>query len=650
MRIPLLLAALLLPACGGAGEAPPLEPPSGAPAGPTAQSVSLGGEPLRDGLNRLWADGTAEALSLDLEGGEDVVLRLALLPLSAATRTPSAEVQVGAAEPRRLTASKEGGFVTVALPAATQRVVLSPGLGAGLAHAELLRPEAQPRRVVVVVVDTLRADHLGLYGYSRPTSPELDAIGAGGAWWTWTLAPAPWTLPSTRAIVSGRPHAEFEDGPVLMERFAEAGWATAAITRNPWLSEANGFAEGAGVFDAVGEARAAASTARALDWLRGATRDRSGMLFLHHMDPHLPYDAPGPLPGDLAASDLGRPELRAERQEQVAAYDAEIRYTDASLGELWRGLQQLPGESLLVVTSDHGEELWEHGGMEHGHTLHAELLRVPLVVAGDRVPARAAQEAPASLLDVAPTVLAWAGLDHPDLPGRDLLADELAPFPPMLLGETVRGGGAWGLAAVDEAGSLGRYWVQVATEHLYGADDPLDRRNLAEAGDGATAWWRGRLEETFGVEVSSGIALHVSRGALNSFGELDELILRSPVAITSARSARADEYDDRRTAAVELIDAHAVSLRFGEEESGGLVARTEGAPPEAVVIEAEGERTRREPRAPRPISLPLASGRLSMKLQAGPVAWPTSRTPRPTAGVSAGGAHAELEALGYIDP
>ena len=649
-RLACLLPLLLAGGCGG-GE-PERAAPGEAAAEPGVTELDLGG-PLRDGLRRRWAQGRTEALEAELAGGEGVRLRLALVPLGAGAAEVAAQVQVGEAPPRRLTAAASGGFVSIDLPQGRQQVRLVPEAGVGLAAAEVLRSTPEPRRVVVVVVDTLRADHLGLYGYSRPTSPRLDALGAAGRWWTWALAPAPWTLPSTRALLSGRPHADFEAGPVLLERFAEAGWATAAILRNPWLSESNGFGAGAELFDALGEPRAAESTELALAWLRGATSDRDGVLVLHHMDPHLPYEAPGPVPEDLAASELGLPALAPEQRAQVAAYDAEIRYTDASLGALWDGLRQLPGESLLVVTSDHGEELWDHGGFEHGQSLHAELIRVPLVLAGDRVSepgtrgVRGEQAAPASLLDVAPTVLAWAGLPHAELPGRDLLADEPGPFPPLLLGETTRGGEAWGLAAVDEAGRLGRYWVQRATEHLYEGADHLDGRNLAPD---AAPPWRERLREAFGVEIVPGLALHVSRSALERYGPLDTLLLRSPSALVGARVARADAYDDRGSSSAELLDAHSARLHFGDDGTGGLVLRTAEAPPDRVVIEAAGERLSQAPRSDRRVVLPLPGGRLPVRLEAGLVAWPTEATPRVTAEASGEGAHAELEALGYVDP
>jgi hypothetical protein len=536
------------------------------------------------------------------------------------------------------------GRVSVDVPAGgTVRLTTDPGVLLGT--PVLYRPEANPAHIVVVVVDTLRADHLGAFGYPRPTSPQLDQIAAAGVWFSRALAPAPWTLPSTRAIVSGQhPWDWTSDTATFMTHLREAGWATAAITRNPWLDERNGVPRGANFVDARARVDAAEDVARAQAWLQDES-DRSGVLLLHLMDPHAPYSAPGPVPLDLAEAPPAGPTLVPRKQILEDAYDAEIRYTDAAIGNLAATIAGLPGRTLLVVTSDHGEEFWEHGGVEHGHSLHGEVLHVPLILRGTDVPASGDQSAPVTLMDVAPTVLAWAGADvaAASMAGRNLLADSLPDGRPMVIGEAIAGTEAIGVAVEGE-----RYWLQGGTEHRYATGDLTDTQNLAPVDAVVTATWRERLRTLAGYEVREGAVLAIPVAARDARPDLSTLTIDVGVEVLESRVSRADGYLSPSGVTVSH-QGNTATLALPPGESAGITVSL--AAPARLRVSL---RTSTEDMAhlridrPRP-RVQLGDGDpVPIRLGAGPVAWPLEAALHPAGLQEPMAGPAALRAIGYI--
>jgi len=341
-------------------------------------------------------------------------------------------------------------------------------------------PEQPPRSVILVVVDTLRADHLGLYGHHRPTSPELDRLAESGAVFENAFTTSPWTLPSFGSIFTGRlpaehmagwpagevaPKESLEEGSTdeseanghqgrsflplragtstMAESLAAAGRDTAAVMNNSFLHSDFGVARGFQTYDHVGGNRNRIRRAdkvvdRALEWLGEESRG-DFLLVVHLFDPHLNYEAPegfqGRFSGDLPelsegsrTMDLRPVRQRARQGAEVdwdylrAAYDEEIAFVDQQLGRFWRQLEESGqlDHTLVIFTSDHGEEFFDHGGFEHGHSLFNELVRAPLILWGPGVqPGRFSQ--PTSLIDLYPTVLDALGLPAQDeLPGRSL--------------------------------------------------------------------------------------------------------------------------------------------------------------------------------------------------------------------------------------
>lgn len=321
-----------------------------------------------------------------------------------------------------------------------------------------------PRRtsVVLVVIDTLRRDHLSVYGYERPTSPGLQRLATESSVFDRCLAPSSWTKPSTVSLLSGlypaahgaqRDRAASESIELLSEVLQRHGYATAAFSANPHVSSAAGLDQGFEVFEShAGDGAPGAirvsdypDVAHLLEqgrqWL--VDRHEPFLLYLHVMNVHGPYRAPARFAQRFASSpsasfsfrnplwlDIAQRGLVARRAEVTEAhlndlharYDGAVAYTDAVLAEFVGALRAdgVLDDALLVVTSDHGEELFEHGGFGHRRTLYGEVIEVPLLIrppggkghaAGRRV------SDPVSLVDVPATVLDWLGLLAPGAAG-----------------------------------------------------------------------------------------------------------------------------------------------------------------------------------------------------------------------------------------
>jgi arylsulfatase A-like enzyme len=324
------------------------------------------------------------------------------------------------------------------------------------------RPAALQRagdNVILYVIDTLRADHLGCYGYARATSPQIDALAREGAVFTHAMAQASWTRPATASILTGRyPPAHgattLRDGlrpdvVTLAELLHREGYRTAAFVTNVNVAPQWGFQRGFDLYRYLPEDEHSPTvhvgsdvvTAEALDWLT-TNGVHPFFLYLHATDPHSPYRPPAPWAARLADPAVtAAPEridglLGAFRQQGIqptadevrglmARYDGEIAFTDDNFGRLVAELRRrgLYDRTLIVLVADHGEEFLDHGGFEHGRTLYGEMLRVPLII---RVPDTRAPgvrvAATVQQIDVLPTVLDYLALPLPDdLPGRSLL-------------------------------------------------------------------------------------------------------------------------------------------------------------------------------------------------------------------------------------
>jgi arylsulfatase A-like enzyme len=303
------------------------------------------------------------------------------------------------------------------------------------------------RGIVLVSIDTLRRDHVGAYGYAKPTTPRLDGLARHGILAEDAVATSSWTLPSHLSLFTSTDPAvhggtDMKRGynhrvPSLARILREAGYATQAVTSHLYVSGVYGLDDGFDQLDFHQDRLATDVAERAISLL-DRFGDRPFFLFVHFYDPHWHYNPPeaqrllfdtgyaGGLSGVWGEfKDKTRETTTPEELAHILAlYDGEIRYVDDELGRVLDHMSArgLDAGTLVVVTSDHGEEFLDHGSWEHQKTLYEEVVRIPLVVSGPGVPVRR-EPAQASLLDVAPTILAWAGLPaQPTHEGRSLLA------------------------------------------------------------------------------------------------------------------------------------------------------------------------------------------------------------------------------------
>ena len=384
-------------------------------------------------------------------------------------------------------------------------------------------PDAARPSVLLVSIDTLRADHVGAYGAASAETPRLDALAAAGTRFATAIAPAPLTLPSHASLLTGlspprhgiRHNGVYhlEDGiETLAERFRAAGYATGAVTGAVVLARRYGLDQGFESYDdgtssqrsgAGGflERSAAEVTDRALGWLE--TAPRPFLLFVHYYDPHHDYRPPPPFAERFASS----------------PYDGEVAYVDSQLGRLLDGLESSGSrrETLILVTSDHGESLGEHGESTHAYTLYDAVLRVPLILAGPGVtPGRVAQSL-VRTVDVAPTLLALTGL--PALAGADgepltaYLGDGPPPPARIAYAETLATRIDQGWSPLFAARSERHLYVRAPRPELYDVSaDPAQLENLLEGDPGrvpaeAEGLARSLEERTVGREEPGPLAL-----------------------------------------------------------------------------------------------------------------------------------------------
>ncbi len=309
-------------------------------------------------------------------------------------------------------------------------------------RARLPAGNAERPDVLLISIDTLRADHLGAYGYARDTSPTLDALASKGARFNSAWAPAPWTLPSHTTLLSGRlpiDHGVIEDHlripadvRLLQEAFHDAGYHTAGVVATLFVSRKFGFERGFDYFHDfdITDARvnnlatvtAENVFAHATHWARQEPTGQPLFLFLHVYDVHYQYSPPAPwdtkfdrrgLPGDAHYVNyekyLKHPLATDQLDHQIAAYDEEIAYVDDQIRKFLERWENNGRSAYVAITSDHGEEFSERGSWGHGHTLYPEQLHVPWILTGPGIEARAFDDR-VGTEDVAPTLAALAGV------------------------------------------------------------------------------------------------------------------------------------------------------------------------------------------------------------------------------------------------
>ena len=390
----------------------------------------------------------------------------------------------------------------------------------------------RPRNVLLYLVDTLRADHLSPYnGETRVQTPGLGAFLERAVTMERAHSQENWTKPSVATLLSSLmpwEHTAVQDRSVvpasvqlLPEILREQGFFTGSFIANGYVSDRFGFQQGWHTYrNYIREGRRTQAefvAADVLRWLDEREDTRPFLLYVHTIDPHVPYrrrDDTFSLYGNptyrgpatarnnadlLGQIKLGRVELdQAGRDHLEALYDGEITYHDVHFRAILDGLERrhLADDTLVIVTSDHGEEFWDHGSVGHGHSVYEELLHVPMFVRHPGLPhaRRGVRSLPTDvgLVDVMPTILDALGLEIPEeVSGRSFL--------PALLGEPESAPRATvsGFMENWRAVSVGRWKLihrangQISLYDL--ASDPDETDNIADANPLTVRWLRGLL-------------------------------------------------------------------------------------------------------------------------------------------------------------
>jgi len=304
-------------------------------------------------------------------------------------------------------------------------LVFLAGCGSNTVPSAPATKPAAARNVLLITIDTLRADHVGVYGYASARTPVMDAVARGGVRFEKAWAAAPITLTSHASLLTGRyppGHGARHNGipvsstvPTLATALKSAGFSTAAFVSAFPLDKRFGLQRGFDVYDDelpraadgrhLNERPGAETASRALAWLRAPRGDRF-FLWVHLFDPHAPY-------GDPSAQNA-RPALQR--------YDDEIATADREAGRVMAGLGDAAASTLVVIAADHGEAFGEHGEMGHSIFVYDTTLHVPMVMQGPGVPKGVAVKGDVSLVDVAPTITALLGLQQMDVDGRTLVS------------------------------------------------------------------------------------------------------------------------------------------------------------------------------------------------------------------------------------
>ncbi len=436
----------------------------------------------------------------------------------------------------------------------------------------ILRSREDARYVILISLDTLRADHLGCYGYGRDTSPNIDALARDGVRFDRTMAASPWTLPSHVTLMTARhainhgvvaPDCRLDpETPTLAEVLKTRGFYNAALTGGGLVSGFFGFNRGFDRFQILGrlaDRDGAGRLGEAAAGLIGTFRDRNLFLFLHTYQIHAPFGPEEPFNryfledgAAFDAIDTGPLKINFEkryaplpgglRRNIVDLYDAEIRYADASLiGPLVARLKAMGiyDRTMIVLTSDHGEEFYEHRGWLHSHTVYDEVLRVPLIIKffGSRNAGMTVRELVRGV-DVMPTICRELGAR--DLPagidGESLLARTGGSGTGKVKG--LIGLSALAPFAMDKHIPAKTALVSFPYKFIWNA--PVSPEGLAYYGDFPPAW---RETEIYDISRDPGETVDLTASRPDLVRKLRDLTssLRSPKKKRGARKSAIGE-------------------------------------------------------------------------------------------------------------
>lgn len=403
--------------------------------------------------------------------------------------------------------------------------------------------------VLLIGVDTLRADHMHAFGYERDATPNIDALAARGISFTNAISASSWTVPSFMSIMTGvypsvhkvtNKFVEFNAKSqvtsnlqklspsleTLAQQFKKAGFATGGFTGDAGIGAQFGHKAGYDVYTdekTFGEFKN--SNTHAIDWLNALPKGQKFYMFLQGYDLHgqfnLPKDDQIFLTEEEKKSDAGLPKNESVlREAQLAGplkytesdvkywndlYDSKMHYADADIGVMLNELDKrgLLKNTIVVLVADHGEEFFEHGGIDHGQSLYGELIHVPIVVAMPGNTKASQVSAQVSMLDVAPTILELAGVKPSEQFAKQQQGMSLVPY---MTGAKTQGSDVFmetdyrdfthirSVRTVDGWEYIKT--LQTGREELYNLnDDPAEKHNIIENNPEKAATLKAKLEK-----------------------------------------------------------------------------------------------------------------------------------------------------------
>ena len=338
-----------------------------------------------------------------------------------------------------------------------------------LLFAYLPLDAVQPN-ILLITIDTLRADHLRCYGYKQATSPNLDRLARDAVLFQNVFSAVPMTLPSHATILNGlypqqhgiRDNAHFHltDRPFLQQILKKHGYNTAAFVSGATLSSSFGLNRGFDFYDdefTGTERKANETTIRALEWLKKARAPY--FLWVHYFDPHAEYEPPEKF-----------------RKQFPSPYDGEIAFVDSELPKLWTAVGS---GAIVLVTADHGESLGEHGETTHSVFLYDATLKVPLILRSPGMKPGVRKDA-VSLADIAPTILELVGFAAETGP-RDGVSLFARQTPRTLIAESLYAQRNFGYAPLYASVQKGKKYIQAPQPEFYDLlADPSEQHNLVK--------------------------------------------------------------------------------------------------------------------------------------------------------------------------
>jgi arylsulfatase A-like enzyme len=438
--------------------------------------------------------------------------------------------------------------------------------------------------VVLVSIDALRADHVGAYGYARPTTPRIDALAAMGTLFRNAYCPTPHTSYSVTSMMTGkymRPLLALglgQDSETLASQLRRYGYRTAAfyppavffIDAPKFVS----FEERALDFEyrKVEFADPELREAQVREYLATAPTERPLLLWVHFFEPHEPY--------------VQHPEHHFGDTD-VDAYDSEIAAADDGVGRVVGAIQAVRPHAVVIVTADHGEEFGDHGGRYHGTTVYEEQVRVPLVVVGKGVRAGASIDEPVQTIDLLPTILSALGVPRPPrVRGRDLGA--------ALSGHAIVGEPGFAFAETDDFSLLAKRSLRLVCDKqteacsLFDVDaDRGEKHDVSQGRGGDVAAMRSEIvtmERSHGRFEGQGAALPdaLRRGSAGDVAAAEEVAgLLDDVNVTYRREAAQVLYDLRSPKVAAQL-ARAAAKNDDEEVRGTCTAALVRVDPSAA--------------------------------------------------------------------